>query len=81
MYDMLDKIGGGEGNIKIDRSFQTGVFRFSPHIGLNWLSSKLANHDFGVPARKATQDRPAYGLDSVTNVEGGMRMFIEITRD
>ena len=80
-HDMLDKIGGGEGNLKIDKSFQMGVFRFSPQLGLNWLSSELANHDFGVPASKATPDRPAYKLDSVINVEGGVGMFIEITRD
>jgi outer membrane protein len=80
-HDVLDEIGGGEGNIKIDRSFQMGVLRLSPQIGLNWLSSKLANHDFGVPNRKATPDRPAYKLDSVTHVEGGVGVFIEITGD
>ena len=80
-HDVLDKIGGGEGNIKIDKSFQMGVFRFSPQLGLNWLSSELANHDFGVPASKATPERPAYKLDSVINVEGGVGIFIEITRD
>mgnify|MGYP001820517270 FL=1 len=80
-HDVLDEIGGGEGNIKIDKSFQMGVFRLSPQIGLNWLSSKLANHDFGVPARKATPDRHDYELDSVINVEGGMGIFVEMTRD
>ncbi len=80
-HDVLDEIGGGEGNIKMSKSFQMGVFRLSPHIGVNWLSSKLANHDFGVPNRKATPDRPAYRLDSVYNVEGGAGMFMEITRD
>ena len=80
-HDTLGKIGGGEGNIKIDKSFQMGVFRFSPQIGLNWLSSKVANNDFGVPTRKATPDRPAYELDSIVNVESGVGMFIEITRD
>lgn len=80
-HDLLDEIGGGEGNIKIDKSFQMGVFRFSPQFGLNWLSSELANHDFGVPASRAKPDRPAYKLDSIINVEGGVGMSIEVTRD
>jgi outer membrane protein len=80
-YDVLDHIGGGEGNMKIHKSFQMGVFSFSPQIGLNWLSSELANYDFGVPSSKATPNRPAYRLDSVINVEGGIGMFVEITRD
>ncbi|MDX2445587.1 MAG: MipA/OmpV family protein [Desulfobacterales bacterium] len=80
-HDVLDEIGGGEGNIKLDKSFQMGVFRLSPHIGLNWLSPELANHDFGVPSSNARPDRPEYELDSVVNVEGGVGMFIEINRD
>jgi outer membrane protein len=80
-HDVLDRIGGGESNFKIDKTFQMGVFRFSPQIGLNWISSDLANHDFGVPSGKATPDRPEYKLDSIVNVEGGAGLFIEITRD
>ena len=80
-HDVLGRIGGGEGNIKIDKAFQMGVFRFSPQIGLNWISSELANHDFGVSSSKATPDRPEYKLDSIINVEGGVGLFIEITRD
>lgn len=80
-HDVLDRIGGGESNFKIDKAFQMGVFRFSPQIGLNWIGSELANHDFGVPSRKATPDRPEYELDSIINVEGGAGLFIEITRD
>jgi outer membrane protein len=80
-HDVLDRIGGGEGNIKIGKPFQMGVFRFSPQIGLNWISSEIANHDYGVPSSKATPERPEYKLDSVINVEGGVGLFIEITRD
>ena len=80
-HDVLDRIGGGEGNLKIGKSFQMGVFRFSPQIGLNWISSELANHDFGVPSNKATPERPEYKLDSIVNVEGGIGLFIEITRN
>jgi outer membrane protein len=80
-HDVLNEIGGGEASIQIDKSFQMGVFRFSPQIGLNWISSELANHDFGVPSGKATADRPEYTLDSAVSLEGGLGMFIEITRD
>jgi len=80
-HDVLDRIGGGEGNVKIGKAFQMGAFRFSPHIGLNWISSELANHDFGVSSGKATPGRPEYKLDSIINVEGGVGLFIEITRD
>ena len=80
-HDVLDRIGGGEGNIKIDKAFQMGVFRFSPQIGLNWISSELANHDFGVSSSKATPDRPQYKLDSIINLEGGVGLFIEMSRD
>ena len=80
-HDVLDRIGGGEGNIKIGKPFQKGIFRFSPQIGLNWISSELANHDFGVTNSNATPERPEYKLDSIVNVEGGIGLFIEITRD
>ena len=80
-HDVLGEIGGGEGNVRVGKSFQKGVFRFSPQIGLNWLSPELANYDFGVPSGKATAGRPAYRLDAVVNVEGGIGMFIEITPD
>jgi len=80
-HDIPGKIGGGEANIKLDKSFQLGVFRISPQIGLNWLSSDLSNHDFGVPSGKAALDRPAYMLDWVINMEAGLGLFVEITDD
>ena len=80
-HDVLDEIGGGEFSIKLNKSFQVGVFRLSPNIGLNWLSSELSNHDFGVPSSKATPLRPAYSIDSALSVEGGLGVFIEITQD
>jgi len=80
-HDMLGVIGGGEASIKIDKSFQIGVFRFSPQVGFNWISSELANHDFGVPSGKARSDRPAYMLGSASSLEGGLNVLIEITRD
>ena len=68
-YDVIDEIGGSEARFEIDKSFQFGVFRFSPEVGMTWFDSELANHDFGVPADKATPERPAYDLDSAFSVE------------
>ncbi len=80
-HDVLDRIGGGAAKLEIGKSFQYSVFRFSPDISLNWLSSTLSNHDFGIPASKALPERPAYDLDDTVSVEGGMGVFIEITKD
>ncbi len=80
-HDVLNKIGGAEARIELDKSLQLGVVRFTPEIAFNWTSSKLANHDFGVPANKASVDRQAYALDDVFSVEAGFGTFIEITRD
>ena len=78
---MLDRIGGGEARIAIDKSFQLGSFRFSPALGVNWLAQDLADYDFGVPQKKATAARPAYRLDSVFTADVGVGMLYEITTD
>ncbi len=80
-HDVLDEIGGGTARLEIDKSFQVRVFRFSPKIGLNWLSADLANHDFGVPISKARPGRSAYPLDDTLSIQAGFGMFIEINRD
>lgn len=80
-HDVLDRIGGGTANLRISKGLQSGIFRFTPQLGFNYLSSEIANHDFGVPADKATEARPAYELDSTTSIEGGVGLFIEITRE
>jgi len=80
-HDVLDRIGGGEARIAIDKSFQSGVFRFAPEIAFNWTGAELSNYDFGVTESQATIDRPVYYLDDVYSVEAGVSMFIEITRD
>lgn len=80
-HDVLDRIGGGAAKLEIGKSFQYKVFRLSPEFSVNWLSSKLSNHDFGVPVSNVLPERPAYDLDETVSVEGGIRMFIEITKD
>lgn len=80
-FDVLDRIGGEEARIALDKSLQFGVFRFSPEIAFNWTSAELGNYDFGVTESQVRIDRPAYYLDETYSVEAGVNMFIEITRD
>ncbi len=80
-HDVLDRIGGGTAGLRIGKGLQSGIFRFTPQLGFNYLSKEMANYDFGVPADKATVVRPAYELDSTTSVEAGVGLFIEITRE
>ena len=78
---MLNRIGGGEGRLAIDKSLQYGIFRISPEIAVNWTGSLLSNHDFGVTEKEANALRPAYILDDTNSIEAGVSLFIEITRD
>ena len=80
-HDVLDRVGGGEARVAVDKSFQLGTFRFSPELGVNWLTQDLADYDFGVPQDKATADRPAYRVDSTFTVDVGMGVLYEITTD
>ncbi len=80
-HDVLDRIGGGVAGLRFSKGLQSGIIRFTPQLGLNYLSEEIANHDFGVPADKATASRPAYTLGSTTSIEAGIGLFIEITRD
>lgn len=80
-HDILDQIGGNNLRLSIKRSFQAGIVRLTPEIALNRLSSELAQHDFGVPVDKATPFRPAYELDEAINLEVGLGVFIELSRD
>ena len=80
-HDVLDRIGGGVAGLRLSKGLQSGIVRFTPQLGFNYLSEEIANHDFGVPADKATASRPAYTLGSTTSIEAGIGLFIEITRD
>ena len=77
LYTRLDAI-----DLRHVRPYNIDIATIRRHqLGFNYLSPEIANHDFGVPADKATVKRPAYQLDSTTSVEAGVGLFIEITRD
>ena len=80
-HDVLDRIGGGEARLAIDKSFQWGTLRFSPELGVNWLAQDLVRYDFGVPGNKSLADRPAYSPDGAVTFDVGVGMLFEITTD
>lgn len=77
-HDVVDRIGGGAARIELGKSFQWGIFRFTPSVSANWLSEDLAGHDFGVPAAKAEENRPAYQPGDTLSPETGISVFAEL---
>jgi len=80
-HDVQDKIGGGEAQLNLSKSFQFGVVSLTPGFALNWLSSDLSNHDYGVSLGQVTPVRPAYVLSDTISVEGGLSVSVEVTQD
>ncbi len=80
-HDVLDRIGGGQATLEASRAFQWGAARLSPNLGVNWVSSDLADHDFGISAAGASPGRPAYDVGSYTSLELGISTFFELNRN
>jgi outer membrane protein len=80
-HDVLDQIGGGAAEVKIEETLPLGFLRITPGVGLNWRGKKLSDHDFGVPPDKAAPDRPAYELEQTFSFAAGLGTFVEISRD
>lgn len=80
-HDLLNEFGGGLASANFRRSFQIGVARLTPQLTANWLSSDLANYEFGVPLAQATAGRPAYLPGSSSSVGIGVSTLFEITED
>ncbi|WP_226662133.1 MipA/OmpV family protein [Microbulbifer aggregans] len=78
-HDMLDRFGGGTAELRVSKGFQTGNVSWGPSIGASWLSSGMANYDFGVPTWAATPLRPAYDVGSTITMEAGIGGMLEIT--
>lgn len=81
MHDALNRIGGSEASLFLDRSFELGSVRLTPKAGVNWTSSRMANHDYGVPASKALPGRPAYDTGDVFSLETGISALAELTEN
>jgi MipA family protein len=80
-HDVLGQIGGGSAQLRASRSFQWGITRFNPQLGLNWTSADLANHDYGVSTSEAAAGRPAYDVGDALSLEVGVGSFIELSRE
>jgi outer membrane protein len=80
-HDVLDRIGGGLAFLRLSRGFPLGPVTFVPQTTINWMSSEMSNHNFGVPVAAATADRPAFALSSTTSFELGLGAFIELSED
>ncbi|SDK25374.1 MipA/OmpV family protein [Microbulbifer yueqingensis] len=80
-HDVLDQIGGGTAVARVSRGFQFGRLRLAPELGVNWLSSELADYDYGVPASAAIPGRPAYSVGDSFTVEVGVGGLYELTRN
>ena len=80
-HDVLDRIGGGVSTVRLSRAIPWGTARFVPQVAVNWLSSEMSNHDFGVPQAAATPQRPAYEPGSTTSLEAGLGIFLELSED
>lgn len=78
-HDLLDRFGGGTASASVSRGFQFGRLRLVPQLGVNWLSSDLADYDFGVPVSAAIPGRPAYKVGSSYTVEAGVGGMYELT--
>jgi outer membrane protein len=78
-HDALDRIGGGTAGLGLRRSLQAGLVRLSPSAGVTWISSDVANHDFGVPPRKATMERPAYTAKAAFGWEAGCSVLFDLS--
>jgi len=79
-HDVLDQIGGGSAQLALGKTFQWGMARLTPNVGLNWLSSKMSNYDYGVSQAQARPGRPAYEPGASWSPEIGLGAFVEVTR-
>ena len=80
-HDALNRIGGGMASVRVSRGIPLGPARIVPQIAVNWLSSEMSNHDFGVPQAAASPGRPAYDVGSTTSLEAGLGVFVELSED
>lgn len=78
--DVLDRVGGGTADLGLRKTFQWGPVSFSPMLRVNWLSTAVANYDFGVDAAAAAPDRPVYALGSTLSPEAGVSVYSELGR-
>ncbi|WP_193163767.1 MipA/OmpV family protein [Microbulbifer hainanensis] len=80
-HDVLNRVGGGTAAIRVSRGFQFGTLRLVPELGVNWLSSEMADYDYGVPDYAAIPGRPAYEVGSSYTIEAGVGGLLELSEN
>lgn len=80
-HDALDRIGGGVAELALSRGFQAGVVRLSPELSVSWTSSKISNHEYGVPEEASKPGRPSYAPGATTTLGVGVTAIAELTQD
>ncbi len=80
-HDLLDRISGDESHMSLRRPFTLGKFRISPSAAINWQSSALATHDFGVSTSETTTERPAYRIADTFSFEAGIGLSFELSEN
>ena len=78
-HDLLDRVQGGQGRIRLSRAFQRGLVTASPNLALDWLTAGLADYEYGVPPDQARDDRPAYRPGDAVVPELGLNLFLELS--
>lgn len=81
LHDTLNQIGGSEAALFLSRTVQAGAIRLTPKAGVNWTSTRLANHDYGVPASQARPGRPAYDTGDTVSPEAGVSLLAELSEN
>ena len=76
-HDVLDRVGGGYGRLGLRRGFQYGRYSVVPSVGVNWLTTELAGHEYGVTAAEAREGREEYAPGDVINIEPGLGLSAE----
>ncbi len=77
-HDLLNRVNGGGGHLRVGKAFQQKLLTLSPYLALNGLTAGLADYDYGVPADRAREGRPAYRPGAVMTEEAGMSLFVEL---
>ncbi len=76
-HDVLDRVGGGYGRLGLRRGFQYGRYSVVPSVGVNWLTTELAGHEYGVTAEEARDGREEYAPGDTINIEPGLGLSAE----
>jgi len=71
---------GTQFRLALDRSFNSGAFRFTPRIAAIWRDKKYNDYYYGVRLGEVRADRPFYEGTASTDIEIGLRSAYALSR-